>query len=258
MTPPLVDAHCHLDAEALSDRLDDVLARARRAGVVRFVTNATEPGAWDAVEALGRAHEGVAFALGVHPWFAREDHLAGVERLRDARARGACAIGEIGLDSTIGDPPEPVQVAVFEAQLRIAADLNLPVCIHCRGAFDQLVRSFKAAGVPEAGGMVHAFSGSVDVVEQLAPYNMRFSFGRSLTYTNSRKIPEVVRHVWPERLLLETDSPDMPPVTLDVEVNEPAYIVHALARAGEVLDVPVEDVAVRTTANAAALFGWAH
>lgn len=250
----LVDAHCHLEAEEFSGRLDGILADARAAGVVKLITAAIVPEQWEQSAAIAAAHPEVAFAWGVHPWYAREEHLAALPGLAAARARGACAIGEIGLDAKIASPTMELQRRIFEEQLRIARGLELPVVLHCRGAFNELLESLKRVGAPARGGMVHAFSGSAEVAEACMAYGLRFSMGGALTYRKSNKRDRTLRRIWPDHFLLETDSPDIPPVQAAGQTNTPANIVHNLAGAANYLGLPEALIAEQTTRNADRLF----
>ena len=253
----LVDAHCHLESDAFADSLDDVLEDGRRAGIAAFVTSTASPEEWAVSEALAQRYPDVYFAIGIHPAFVAPEHLDLVEDLRHARERGAVAIGEIGLDRKIDAPSFDLQRQLFEAQLRIAADLDLPVVIHCRAAFQELIETLKEIPAPRSGGIVHAFSGSVEVAQSLVKHGLSFSLGGGLTYRNSKKRAAVLRYAFPDRLLLETDSPDIPPVEVrgTGQPNVPANITYNLRAAAETLDVPEQEIAERTTANAARLFG---
>ena len=249
----LVDAHCHLESEEFSEGLEGVLDRARGAGVVALITAAVTPEEWERSAAIAATHPEVAFAWGIHPWFARPEHVGCMAALYEARARGAVAIGEIGLDAKI-DVPMALQQALFEAQLAVARDCELPVVMHCRGAFNELLASLDRTGVPERGGMVHAFSGSVEIAEQCLRRGLSFSMGASLSYRPSPKRMRVLERIYPDHLLLETDSPDMPPAGCE-KPNEPANIVRNLEGAAALLRVSPEDIARYTARNARELFG---
>lgn len=250
----LVDAHCHLEAEEFRDCLESVLAGAHAAGIVRLVTASIVPEQWPVSQSLAGRFAEVSFAWGVHPWYAREEHLGQLGPLERAREEGAAAIGEIGLDAKIASPPMALQERIFCEQLRIARAIDLPVVVHCRGAFNELTRILNRDGGPACGGMVHAFSGSEDIAEALIKHNFSFSMGGSLSYKPSRKRVAVLKRIFPERLLLETDSPDIPPVQAPEKPNVPANIVYNLRGAAAILQLPEEAVAEQTTANAARLF----
>lgn len=249
----LADAHCHLLAPELADRLDAVLAAARAAGVAKLVNNTVSPGEWAAAAGQAARHPEVAFAWGVHPWDASPEHLGCMDRLRGARDAGASAIGEIGLDANI-EVPMDLQEQLFVAQLDVARDLDLPVAIHCRGAFNDLQRILHRRGPLAAGGIVHAFSGSLEVAEDLMARGLSFSMGASLSYRPGKKRQAVLEAIWPDHLLLETDSPDMPPAQAPGRPNTPANIVHNLGGLANYVDAPLEELAAVTTRNTARVF----
>ncbi len=251
----LVDVHCHLESAELAPRLDAVLEAAARAGVVRMITASIRPEQWPVSSELARRHASVECALGVHPWYIRPGDLARLEGLRAARDWGAVAIGEVGLDSQVDTPSFDLQAAGFEAQLRIALDLDLPLVIHCRGAFNELLRTLKRLGLPSKPGVIHNFSGSPELACQLAELGLAFSLGGVLTYRNSAKKARVLKAIYPDFLLLETDSPDIPPVEKRGEVNEPAFLRYNLEAAAETLECDAAAVALHTTRNAARVFG---
>ena len=256
----LIDTHCHLESSEFEGRLEQVLAEARNAGIVKLITASITPEQWGMSQTLAETFPEVAFALGVHPWYLTPEDVTRVDALRAARDRGAVAIGEIGLDGKVGSSALDAQIPLFEAQLRIACDLDLPVVLHCRAAFGELLRTLKTVGAPKAGGVVHAFSGSVELARELARYGLCFAMGGTLTYRNSRKRAHVLRYVYPEHLLLETDSPDIPPVEVRGrgEPNVPANIRYNLAAAAETLGETEETVAAVTTANARRVFNLAE
>ncbi len=253
----LVDVHCHLEDERLYGRLDAVLRDARSAGVAKLLTCAVSPEQWPVSAEMPRCRPEIAFAWGIHPWFVKPEHSTALGRLREAREAGAKAIGEIGLDSKIEAPSMAMQTEFFEAQLGIANELELPVVIHCRGAFNELLASLRRIGTPSAGGMVHAFSGSAQLARDFAKLGLKFSLGRSLTYKRSKKREELMQFIYPDHFLLETDSPDMPPVGADPDTpNEPKNLVLNLRGAAALVGQREEDIARITTRNACALFGF--
>ena len=250
----LVDAHCHLESEVFSGKERELVEEARHIGIVKMLTAAVVREEWERSLDLAARFTEVECALGVHPWFVSGEDLKEITALERARELGAKAVGEIGLDGKISTPGMDLQVQVFEAQLEIARNLDLPVVIHCRGAFEALIRCLKRGGVPVAGGVIHAFSGSIEIAEECMKHGLFFSMGRSLTYRNSKKRERLLHRVYPDRLLLETDSPDMPPIERSDTVNVPSNIVFALRAAAEILGRDQAEVAAVTTGNAMRLF----
>lgn len=253
----LVDAHCHLESEAFAADREAVVQGAKSAGVVKLMTAAVEPSEWPLSKQVAEQFDEVEFALGLHPWYATKENLDALSSLKEAGDMGAKAIGEIGLDKRVESPAWDLQFEAFRRQLTIAIDLDLPVVVHCRGAFNELIETVKESGLPNAGGVVHAFSGGVEIAEACMKHGFVFSMGRFLTYRNSPKRAAVLRRIYPNHLLLETDSPDMPPVALKDRRNVSANLVHMLRAAAAILDVSEEEVAEHTTENAARIFGLA-
>ena len=252
----LVDAHCHLENEEFAGILETVLADARGAGIVKLITASIIPEQWAVSQSLAESFSEVEFALGVHPWYLKPEYVPALDGLYRAREKGAVAIGEIGLDRKLDTIPWELQQTFFEVQLRIAKEIDLPVVIHCRGAFDDLTHFIKKVGLPARGGILHSFSGSAELARQLGSYGLSFSLGGSLTYRNSRKKREVLKTIYPDRLLLETDSPDIPPVERKGRPNVPANILYNLRAAAEILEEPEERVAECTTRNAQRIFAF--
>jgi TatD DNase family protein len=248
-----VDTHCHLDHPSLSSRLDEVLASARTAGVDRFIVPGVEPGGWQAIARLAAREQGVFPAFGLHPMLAsRYD-----EQLREELARyaqGAVAIGEIGLDYAIAGVSRERQVAALRGQLRLAVRLGLPVLIHCRRAFDDLIRILQEERVREVGGVMHAYSGSLEIAHLCIKQGLLISLAGTVTYLNAIKSPRVAAGISLDHLLLETDAPDMAPEPYRGKVNEPAFLIETARAVARVRGIDVGEVARATTANAERLF----
>ena len=231
----LFDTHCHLQSSTLATQGSKVYDRARAAGVAGFIVMATDAGDWDDVEALADAQPTVLPALGVHPWYLPdaepESWLPALEaRLR---ARPPAWVGEIGLDRTAG-PPLDRQEKAFEPQLALAGRLGRPASLHCRRTWDRLGWYLARRPHPEVPVVLHSFGGSVDVARQFLGYNAWFSFSGALTRTRNERLPQVVQFLPKDRVLIETDSPDLLPQDLWREnperPNEPAHIVEVLHR----------------------------
>ncbi|MCP4130458.1 MAG: TatD family hydrolase [bacterium] len=250
----LVDAHCHLESPELVEDLDSILKDAGDAGIVKLITSAVTPRQWPVSVSIARKYPEVECALGVHPWFASPEHREKIRDLAAARDTGAVAIGEIGLDKKIENPDFTIQTEIFEQQLAIARETDLPVIIHCRGAFNELIESIKKVGMPSKGGIIHAFSGSVELAEIFIKLGLSFSIGGTLTYRKSAKRSGMLRRIYPDHFLLETDSPDIPPVQIKEKPNVPANIRLNLSAAADILEVPEEEIARNTSANAARIF----
>jgi TatD DNase family protein len=169
-------------------------------------------------------------------------------------------VGEIGLDHALENRDDREQEEVFLAQLKISRERKVPVSIHCRRAWGRMMELLREAGPHPAGMIMHSFSGGAGLVPGLCELNAYFSFSASLTFPGNKRGPKALRAVPEERLLLETDAPDIPPAERTREcpggkpVNEPAWIRHTLTAAARYLECSEEELARRTADNGLRLF----
>ena len=229
--PGLIDTHCHLDLEPLCHDLAGIVANAHQAGVSCFVVPGVHPDGWERLERVATEYEGVFPAFGIHPMHADRADDGTLSRLADLSSRGV-AIGEIGLD-----PVYPVTMATqeraFRSQLRLAARMGLPVLVHCRRAFQRTLQILKEEGARQAGGIMHAFSGSPEMAREFTRLGFAISISGMVTRENSVRLPRLVQELPLSELVLETDAPDMTPQRYRGRPNQPAYLVetlHAVAR----------------------------
>ncbi len=250
----LVDSHCHLEADEFSGILDSVIDGAVKAGIVKLITSSVTFSEWEKSKEIHRRYRQVEFSIGVHPWYVSASDMDIKLKLEQASGSGAVAVGEIGLDRKIESPDFDLQREIFELQLQYAVDTNTPVIIHCRGAFNELIESINRTGVPRRGGIIHAYSGSPELTDVLIKKGLSFSMGGTLTYKNSKKRADVLKKIYPDYFLLETDSPDIPPVNT-MKPNLPSNILLNLEAASSILGVDAVKIAETTTANAVKIFG---
>ena len=257
----MFDAHCHLHDPRIFDRIQEIIHRASLAGVRSMVSCATHASNFPTTRDLTRDHPSVLPCFGFHPWFLKElpPNWEGI--LEAALGEIPSGVGETGLDFIIKDVDRDLQVDVFEKHLALAAELNRPVAIHARKAWDVLIQVFKRLGPLPAGGLIHSFSGSADLVQTLEKYNLYFSFSGSQTRHQGKKAARALMAVSPDRLLMETDAPDIfphldagDPNPLMPGINEPCLlpiIARALAaKRGQ----SVEELTQMTYDNALRLF----
>ena len=256
----LWDTHCHLaDARFGPDR-PEVCARAAAAGVEAVVVVAADPPAWAAAGALRAAEGGPAlrFAFGLHPHEARTASEALWVELRGHLAAGAAALGEIGLDQHHDLSPPAAQRSAFERQLRLAADLGLPVILHERRAAAPVLAMLRATGLPAAGGVWHCFSGDPAVAEEALALGLHLGFGGLATFPRDTAGVRAAAAACPaDRLLLETDAPYLSPVPHRGRRNEPARVADVLGFLAALRGEAPERLAAATSANARRLFGGA-
>ena len=245
----LFDTHCHLDLDPLRVQLPAVLERARTAGVERFLVPGVKPEGWQRIKSLAAADVRIEAAFGVHPQLADLSTAASLEQLA-GYARDAVAIGEIGLDYTPGSPPREVQQTAFRHQLRLAVDAGRPVIVHCRKAFADLLGIMKEEDVARVGGLMHAFSGSLEVALECIRLGFYISVCGTITYDNAVRPVKVVRELPLDRLVLETDAPDIAPQPYRGQPNEPAFLVEIARRVAAIKGISLEELAAATGENA--------
>ena len=230
----MIDSHCHLADEQFAADLDEVVARARAAGVdgaLCILDAANE----DEARRGGRVAEawpGTGFAVGVHPHQAGAfDGGAGgldrvaprVRRALDARA-GTCAIGEIGLDYHYDFAPRRTQIEVFRRQIALAREMGLPVVIHTREADEDTLDALREEGVGDVAGVFHCFTGDAAFARRALDLGFHVSFSGIVTFRNAASIREAAALVPADRLLAETDAPYLSPVPYRGRRNEPARV----------------------------------
>jgi TatD DNase family protein len=252
MTPALFDTHCHLQDPRFQGRLPGVLERARRAGVGPMVCCATREEDWDPVLDLARDHPEVLPMLGQHPWFADRARPGWEERLERRLGQARAGVGECGLDFAPGRPDRPVQEAVLVAQLRLARRLALPISLHCVRAWGRLTELLRREGVPSAT-VLHAFSGSAETARILQDLGLHLSFSAVLARPGATRVQAAAAAADPDRLLLETDAPDLAPPGVQGD-NEPAHLPRVAEAAARIRGVSPEILAGQTRANALRVF----
>ncbi|HEX9049207.1 MAG TPA: TatD family hydrolase [Anaeromyxobacter sp.] len=255
----MIDTHCHLDKPEFDADRDEVLARARAAGVTEIVVPAIGPDGWGSLAAYAARTPGVRFGLGIHPQLLPALDPAGDDRrlaeLETALARGgAVGVGECGLDGPSVEDGASLdrQVEVLRGHLRLARRFALPVMLHCLRAHDALLALLDAEPLP-AGGVLHSFSGSADQVRRYLRHGLHFSFAGPVTYERARRPLDAARAVPRDRLVLETDAPDQTPRPRRGR-NEPAFLPAIAAAVAAALGATPAEVDALTTANARALF----
>lgn len=251
----LIDSHCHLQDERLADNLDAVVAEARGAGVGRVVCCGSCEEDWPKVLDIQRKYPDFIIAsFGLHPWCIKERSANYLKTLDDYMRDSSSVVGEIGLDFAIPEFNAAEQEEVFMAQLDLALRHDRPVSVHCRKAWESLLTIFSKEKYLKVRGSIHSYSGSKDFVSSLLKTNLSFSFSGSITRSNNKKGHESLRQVPPERLLVETDAPDLAPTGTASPVNTPANLPLVVKAVARILEKTEEDIARLTARNAIQIF----
>lgn len=245
----LFDTHIHLD-RLPQDGLTAELGRARSLGISSFLIPGITPSGWDDLTELAGQQAGLFLAPGLHPLAAETWSAEVAERLTLLLAHPAVvAIGEIGLDSKI-PVPMAQQESLFRAQLRIAVAAGLPLLLHCRGPLTRCLQIFQEEGGPGVGGILHAFSGSLELARMALRLNLTLGFGGAVTWPEARRGPEALRSLPTTAYVLESDAPDQSPEPHRHERNRPLWLDLVATRCAELRNCSRAEVAAQTTANA--------
>ncbi len=254
-----VDSHCHIGASNFGDEVPDVVARARAAGLTHLVhigAGGDVSACHEAMDLIDRFDE-VFCTLGVHPHdvgegFDASEVLALVRRL--AAHPKVVGIGETGLDYYYDHAPREAQCRALRQFLELAGELNRPVVFHVREAYHDFFPIIDEVGLPEAGGVLHCFTGTeADAMGGLAR-GLDVSFSGIVTFKSAGDLREVARQVPMERLLVETDCPYLAPVPKRGKRNEPAFVVHTAELLAQIKGVESDALRLQTAHNAKRLF----
>lgn len=256
----LTDTHCHLSLDQFSDELDQILERAHEAGVGHLLIPGIDLETSRRAVEIAEGNEGIFAAVGVHPHNASDYSESSRDQLFEiARSPNVVAIGEIGLDFYRDHSPRNKQKAAFIDQLSLARQLDLPVIIHNREAQEEILEVLlewaPTVSRPQKG-VLHAFSGDRQGAERALSMGFFIGVAGPLTYPNAGELRKTIQYVSQDRLLLETDSPYLPPQPHRGQQNEPAYLPFIAEELGRLTHREIDKVAADTSKNATQLFDW--
>ena len=260
----MIDSHCHLADETFAKDLDDVVARAKEAGLQRVMVILEGGNVTEAEQAtrIERLWPDTRFAIGVHPHQAHQfsddpRRAVAVVREQFAATPAARAVGEIGLDYHYDFSPRDVQQAVFRGQVRLARELQRPVVVHTREADEDTLAILREEGAGEhhqVRGVLHCFTGNDALAAGGLDLGFYISLAGIITFPRAGDLRETVRRVPLDRLLTETDSPFLAPVPHRGKRNEPAYVARVVDTLADLHGLAPADMAARTSANFHTLF----
>lgn len=266
----LIDTHCHLDASVFDADRNEVMLRARQAGVRHIVIPAVAPSNFRAVRDIAHQYPGCTYALGIHPLVIPRTTVADLDILEVAIQNALndpkfVAVGEIGLDFFVPELKTPdmqdKQEAVYDAQLNLAKKYDLPVILHVRRAQDRILKYLRA--YPGVCGIAHAFNGSEQQARAFVDLGCVLGAGGAMTFTRARQIRRLVTQFSLEHWVLETDAPDIPPAWLHPEGdlpprNEPAEVARIAEVFAELQQRPVDQVLKVTYDNVSRVLPRLH
>ncbi len=248
-----IDTHCHLEMDEFNLDRNEVIERAKNAGIEAVITIGSDlKGNKGALE-LSEKYDSVYAAVGFHPHDAKDFTEEIYRKLKEWTAKEkVVAIGEIGLDYHYDNSPREVQRAVFKRQLTLAKETGLPVVIHSREAKKDTLEIVKESGIDK--GVFHCFSGDMDMAEKVMAMGFHISIAGPVTFKNAKKLVEIAKSIPDDYLLIETDAPYLAPEPFRGKRNEPSYLVYTARKIAELRGISMDDLARITTLNAKRLF----
>lgn len=249
-----IDSHVHLDFPQFDADRADVIARARKSGMVAAVVPGTEYATWPKLKSITTDNERLFPAYGLHPYFIERHTDAHLDALDSwLSSANPVAVGECGLDYYLPELDRERQRYFFQAQLELASQCDLPIIIHSRKAVDEIIGMIKSSGCRR--GVFHSYSGSLQQAQQLMKLGFLMSFGGPVTWPRSRKLRQLIRDLPLDAIMLETDAPDQSPEGCQVKRNEPSYLTTVLSSVAKIKSLDTAQVAEATSRNAVELFG---
>lgn len=251
----MIDAHCHLDFPAFDSDRSAVIERARRVGVTGFVVPGVTQSTWERTLSVCQQYPDLFPCLGLHPYFLEEHSLEQVTLLENKLKAHPeiVAIGEVGVDFWDATADSDVQWRLLEDQLSLAQQYCLPVVLHVRKGHDQVLKRLRRLSLTR-GGLIHAFSGSLQQAQAYWSLGFHLGIGGAVTYERAQKLKRVVQQLPLDALMLETDSPDMPLSGYQGQRNEPARLALVLDVVAQIRKMAPDELAVASHTATCQLF----
>jgi TatD DNase family protein len=254
-----IDSHAHLEGHRFDSDREQVIARARQAGIETIVAigNGDGPVNFDCGIQLAEKYEPIYATIGIHPHEAKLADQAAFDRMEQlAKRPKVIAWGEIGLDYFYDHSPQDVQRDVFVKQMELAKSVKLPIVIHCRpsdnseDAWGDCLRLIQEQWAPNGlGGILHCFTGNTAQAKRALDMGFMVSFAGNITFPKAQQIRDAALTVPLDRMLIETDSPFLAPVPYRGKRNEPAFVKEVARHLGELRGLTPEEIGVQTTQN---------
>lgn len=256
----LIDTHTHLDFDDFDADRQAVLSHCKQLGVERVVVLGVYQRNLQRVWDLALSEPQVYAALGLHPIYLDEHLPEHLQELRDRLSAVAghpklCAVGEIGLDYYVESLNREHQQTVFDSQLQLAADFNLPALLHVRRSHADTIATLKRFKL-KRGGIVHAFAGSREEAKEYIKLGFKLGLGGAATWPQALRMHRVIAELPLDSVVLETDSPDMAPAMHPQVRNSPEHLPDICTALSALMNIPAERLAQASTDNANQLFGW--
>ena len=254
----LIDSHCHLDMDDYQDDLDEIIDSAGKSGITTIISIGIDLASSRKAAKLADRYPGIFATIGIHPHSADEAGDAVYRELQKlAMHHKVVGYGEIGLDYAKHYAPVDIQRRAFADQLDLAKSLHLPVVIHDREAHQDTLTLLMEKGPFPAGGVMHCFSGDIELAHQVLDLGFYISIPGIVTFKNSADLQQVAMDIPLDRMLLETDGPFLAPVPWRGKKNRPEYLLYTAGKVAELKKISIDEVARQTAHNTKQLFSLA-
>lgn len=235
-----IDSHCHLDFSEFDETRQQLIKKCQQQDIKHFIVPGISLAQSKNLIRFAQIHPSVRIAAGLHPYFLAEhqdNHLAELNQFAQAHKQHLVAIGECGLDRSIDNLEKQTQL--FEGQIELANQLALPLIVHHRQSHDLIAQSFKRCK-PKYGGVIHAYSGSMQQAQYYIKQGFKLGVGGVITYQRAQKTRHVIAQLHAQNLVLETDSPAMPLACFQGELNTPLQIPLIFEQLSELKNISSE------------------
>ncbi|ASY56699.1 MULTISPECIES: TatD family hydrolase [Sinorhizobium] len=252
----LIDTHCHLDFSDFDAERDEIIQRARQAGVTQMVTISTRVKRFESILVIAEKYENVFCSVGTHPHNADEElDITAKDLVRLSAHPKVVAIGEAGLDYFYDNAPRDAQAEGLRRHIAAARETGLPLVIHSRSADEDMAAILtEEAGKGAFPFLLHCFSSGADLARTGVDLGGYVSFSGILTFPKSQELRDIAKTIPRDRLIVETDAPYLAPKPFRGKRNEPAYVAHTADVLAETIGVTKEEIAEITTENALRIF----
>lgn len=251
----ITDTHTHLYSEQFDDDRNEMIQRAKNAGVSRFFIPAIDSSYTERMLSLEKNHPNDVFLMmGLHPTSVKENYQEELAHVKDwIDKRNFYAIGEIGIDLYWDKTFLTQQQKAFRTQIQWAKEKKLPIVIHCRDAFDEIFEVLEAEKGDDLFGIFHCFTGTLEQAEKAISYNMKLGIGGVATFKNG-KIDKFLNQINIKHIVLETDSPYLAPTPYRGKRNESSYITNVVDKLVDIYGITFDEITEITTQNSKAIF----
>ena len=251
----MIDSHCHLDYEPLSNNLDEVIQRSKEVGIKKILTICTTLNSFTKIKEIVKMDKIIFGTYGIHPHEAKNDKISSDLIIKEIKTNEKIiGIGETGLDFFYNHSERFDQIKSFEQHINAAVKLDIPLIIHCRNAEQETLEIFKKYKNKNLKILMHCFTGSKVFAEKLLDFGAYFSASGIITFKNSTTLQETFKFIPLDRLLIETDSPYLAPEPHRGKKNEPSFVIYTARKLAEIKNIPKNDLIKKTTFNFENLF----